>query len=286
MNREKIALVVDTGCNIPIEMIKEYHMYVLPFKIMCNEKVYLDGVDITAEKVYEDLKSNKISTSIPNTDEIIDLFNHIKEDGYEKVLMFTLSSQLSQLFNIASEIAEDYTALEIEVVDTLNVGIAAGLIAIQAAKYIEEEMDFEQIKESVSKNITKTKLFFCLDTLDYLEESGRIGMVTPIVGTINYFMPIISCNEEGTFYNANKGKGRKKAIEKMLDLAVQYASIGKKYHVALCYGTLDEEIIPVKEKLMQRFPRCDMYLKGEVGAALGVHTGAGVIGIAIQLLDD
>lgn len=286
MNKQKIALLVDTCIDIPKEIINQYSMYSMPLKIIYTDGEYSDGVDITPEEVYERLQTEIPKTSLPSTGEILDLLNRIKEDGYEKVLAVTLSSGLSGTNNLVSLIAKEYEELDIRVIDTKNIGIGAGFNAIQAAKYIQEGMDFEELEKVVSQNINKSKVFFCVDTLEYLQKGGRIGLVASILGTAFNLKPIISCNEEGIYYNVAKIRGRKKSLDKMLELVVDFANTGKKYNVALCYGGAKEEAEVLKKALLEKLPHSEFYVEGQISPALGVHTGPGLIGIAIQLLDD
>ena len=286
MNQNKIAVLVDSCIDVPEAIRKQYNMYLIPLKIIYKDREYSDGVNITAEEVYTRLKEEIPKTSLPGATEVLDIFNQIKADGYEKVLAIILSSGLSGTFNLVRMLAEEYEGLDIEVIDTRNIAIAAGFNAIQAARYIEEGMTFDELKKAVIANIYKAKVFFCVDTLEYLQKGGRIGLVASVLGTALKLKPIISCNEEGIYYNVAKIRGRKQSIQKAIDLAVQYAGTSKKYNVALCHGGAPEEILSIKEELLKKLPNCDVYVEGQISPALGVHTGPGLIGIAVQILED
>lgn len=286
MNQDKVAILVDSCIDVPKSIREQYGMYLIPLKIIYKDREYSDGVDITAEEVYTKLQEEIPKTSLPGSTEIIDIFDRIKADGYEKVLAITLSSGLSGTFNLINLLAKEYEGLDIAVIDTKNIAIAAGFNAIQAARYLEQGMGFEELKEKVANNIHQSKVFFCVDTLEYLQKGGRIGLVASILGTALNLKPIISCNEEGIYYNVAKIRGRKQSIQKTIDLATQYAKAGKKYNVALCHGGAKEEAMAIKEKLLASLPGCDVYVEGQISPALGVHTGPGLIGIAIQIIED
>lgn len=286
MNQQKIALLVDSCIDVPAALVKQYNMYTIPLKIIYSEREYSDGVDITADEVYSRLSQEIPKTSLPGGTEIIEKFDQIKADGYEKVLAVTLSSGLSGTHNLVSMLAKEYEGLEIVVIDTLNIAIAAGFNAIQAAKYIEQGMEFNQLKEVVAKNIFKSKVFFCVDTLEYLQKGGRIGLVASLVGNMLNLKPIISCNEEGIYYNIAKVRGRKKSIDKIIELATEFAATGKKYNVAICHGGAPEEAEAIKAQIMDKLPGVDTFVDGQISPALGVHTGPGLLGIAIQIIEE
>ena len=135
-NKEKIAILTDSCCDVPKELVKQYHMYVLPLKIVYKNKEYSDGVDITPQEVYDRIKEEIPTTSLPSGDVFLQTLDQIKADGYEKVIAVTLSSGLSGTNNMLHLIAEDYEGLEIYILDTKNIAIAAGFHAIQAARYL------------------------------------------------------------------------------------------------------------------------------------------------------
>ncbi|MGL5674825.1 MAG: DegV family protein [Cellulosilyticaceae bacterium] len=285
MNNQKVAILVDSCIDIPEHVREQYGMYLIPLKILYKDREYSDGIDISAEEVYTRLKDEIPTTSLPGAAEITDIFDRIKADGYEKVLGITLSSGLSGTFNLVTLLAKEYEGLQIEVIDTKNIAIAAGFNAIQAARYLEAGMNFEEVRDKVVADIYKAKVFFCVDTLEYLQKGGRIGLVASVLGTALNLKPIISCNEEGIYYNVAKIRGRKQSIQKVVDLAVQYAATGKKYNVALAHGAAAEEAQSIKDKLLEALPGCDIFLEGQISPVLGVHTGPGLIGVAIQQID-
>jgi len=281
----KIALLVDSGIDVPAPIIEEYGMYSIPLKIIYKDREYSDGVDIQPDEVYARLSEEIPKTSLPGALETMQILDKIKADGYEKVLIVTLSSGLSGTFNLISLITKEYEGLEIGLVDTKNIGIAGGMVAIQAAEHIKEGMDFETLKETTNKSVGKSKIFFCLSTLEYLQKGGRIGLVSSMVGSALNLKPIISCNEEGIYYNVAKISGRKRSLDKMIEVAVEYASKASAYNIAVVHGGAAEDAVKVKEKLMKRLNKCKRLFDGQISPALGVHMGPGLVGIGVQLLD-
>lgn len=282
MNNEKIAILVDSCVSIPPKLIKKYNMYVVPYKVIYKEKEYSDGIDITSQEVYDKLKTEIPTTSFPSIGEINDILDKIKADGYKKVLAINISSGLSGVYNNMSLSASQYTGLNIVALDTKNISIASGISAIQAAEYLRKGMDWDTLIKTVSRNISETKIFFCVDTLEYLQKGGRIGLVASILGSAIGLKPIISCNDDGVFYTADKVVGKKRSIKKAIDLAVDFAKSSKIYNIAVAHGNAEKEAKKAKEILKSLLPNCNIYAEGEISPTLGVHTGPGAIGIAIQ----
>ncbi|WP_232696835.1 DegV family protein [Brevibacillus daliensis] len=284
MNQQKIAILVDSCTDIPLDLVKKYNLYVVPLKINYRDKEYLDGVDITAEEVYNRLPVEIPKTSLPSGSYIVGILDQIKADGYEKVLAVTISSGLSGTHNVINLIGSEYEGLDIFVLDTKNIGMGSGFNAVQAAEYIEEGMDWDTLIQTVSTNISNSKIFFCVSTLEYLQKGGRIGLVSSILGNVLNLKPIISCNEDGVYYTVAKVRGRKQSIKKAMDIAVEFAHKRKKYNVAISHSNAEEEANQIKEILVPLLPNVNIFTIGQISPALGVHAGPGLIGVGIQLL--
>lgn len=284
MNKEKIALLVDSGSDVPKEMVEKYHIYVAPLKIVYEDQEYIDGVDISTKEVLARLEEEIPSTSLPTGRTIQDLFDQIKKDGYEKVLAVTLSSGLSGTYNSIRLLAEQQDALDIFVLDTKNISIASGFNAIQAAEYIKEGMDWETLIKTVSKNIANSKVFFTVSTLDYLEAGGRIGRVASILGSRLNIRPVISCNDEGIYYSVTKVRGHNRSIQKALDLASKHVGDSENYNIGVVHAGVQKEADDVKNRLISKLPNYEILVEGEISPVLSVHTGPGSIGIVVQTL--
>lgn len=181
-------------------------------------------------------------------------------------------------------VAEQQKDLEIFVLDTKNIAIASGFNAIQAAEYIKEGMDFDLLVKTVSANLANSKVFFCVSTLEYLQKGGRIGLVASILGSTLSLKPIISCNEDGIYYTVAKIIGRKRSLNKALDLAVEFIGNTKEYNIGVVHGDAKADAKELTEIMKSKLPKYNICAEGQISPALGVHTGPGTIGIVVQKL--
>ena len=286
MNEQKTAILVDSCCDVPKKYVERYGMYVIPLKVIYKDKEYLDGVDITAQDVYQNLNKEIPKTSLPDGEMITGIFEKIKADGYEKVLAITLSSGLSGTNNMVNLLAKECEGLEFFVFDTKNIAMGGGFHAIQAARYLEEGLSFEAVQTKLEQGLYNCKIFFVVSTLEYLQKGGRIGLVASLFGNALNLKPIISCNEDGIYYTVNKVRGRKQSLTKAMELAVKYAQGHKRYNLAVLNGDAAETAEEIKQELLPLLPNVDQFVEGQVSPALGVHTGPGAIGICVQILED
>lgn len=285
-NKEKIAILTDSCCDVPKELVEQYHMYVLPLKVVYKDREYLDGVTITPQEVYDHLEQEIPSTSLPSGEIFTSVLDQIRADGYQKVIAITLSSGLSGTNNMLHLIAKEYEDLDIFILDTKNIAIASGFHAIQAARYLEAGDSFEQIQEKLQRDIKRSKVFFVVETLDYLQKGGRIGLVASLFGNALNLKPVISCNEEGIYYTVTKVRGRKQSISRTIELALAYAKGHPKINLAVCHGGAPELGEQVAAYMKEQLPEHELFLFGQISPVLGVHTGPGLIGIGVEVLED
>ena len=283
--KNKVAILVDSGTDVPQELIEKYQMYVIPLKIIYKDRVYTDKVDITPEEINQRLPQEIPGTSLPDGETITKIFEQIKQDGYEKILAVTISSGLSGTYNIVRLIAQQQEELEAYVLDTKNIGIGAGFSAIQAAKWLEEGMEWSLLIERLNELVKQTKVFFNVATLEYLQKGGRIGLVASILGTALKLNPIISCNDEGIYYTVGKARGRKKSLDRTVSYVKERVGTAKVFNLAVAHGDAKEEATEMMARLKEEFPQAQQIYFGQISPALVVHTGPGLLGVGVQVLE-
>lgn len=283
--KNKVAILVDSGTDVPQELIEKYQMYVIPLKIIYKDRVYTDKVDITPEEIYQRLPQEIPGTSLPDGETITKIFEQIKQDGYEKILAVTISSGLSGTYNIVRLIAQQQEELKAYVLDTKNIGIGAGFSAIQAAKWLEEGMEWSLLIERLNELVKQTKVFFNVATLEYLQKGGRIGLVASILGTALKLNPIISCNDEGIYYTVGKARGRKKSLDRTVSYVKERVGTAKVFNLAVAHGDAKEEATEMMARLKEEFPQAQQIYFGQISPALVVHTGPGLLGVGVQVLE-
>ena len=278
---EKIAIVVDSGLNLNKDYIEKNDIFVLPLKVIHNDRVYLDGVDINSVQVCEMLKTDIPKTSLPSVSEISDMFDKVIEKGYSKIICIAIASALSGTYNAMRIVSEERTDIESYVIDTKNISIASGLIAKFAKKLVDLGQDYKKVIETVEKNIENARIFFMVDTLEYLRKGGRIGLVSFLLASKLNLKPIISCNENGVYHTVAKARGRKHAIEVMQKLAEKFCEGKKIYDLATVHFASLEDFGSFTDKILQMLPNSESFDTAEASPTLGIHTGPKALGIAV-----
>ena len=281
-----IAVIVDSGSDLPKAYCDRENVFRVPFRIIYKDREYIDGVNITPTEVYHNLHKEIPKTSLPSGQDILETIDKIKQLGYKHILIISISSQLSGTYNMMSLMAKSISDIEIFVLDTKNVGIATGLFALDAINRIDEEMDFKTLVAYMKGQVTNCKVFFSVGTLEYLQKGGRIGLVSSLFGSALKIKPVISCNEDGIYETVSKARGRKQSIEKMIDLAEKFKLGHHHYHVGVCYGLNNDEYMMFKTRLKESVLGQGKIVEVELGAALGIHSGPELFGMAVYILPE
>ncbi|NLC31900.1 MAG: DegV family protein [Clostridiales bacterium] len=175
MAKKKIAILADSGTDIPPDFAREHAIFMAPLKIIYKDREYEDRVDITPQEIYDNLAKEVPRTSLPDSHHASGLIKRMAEEGYEDVLIITISSGLSGTHNQLRVLAEESGSIRFHMVDTKNIGIGAGLQVMLAARLLEDGRDIREVLDKLDASIKASKTYFCLDTLEYLVKGGRIG---------------------------------------------------------------------------------------------------------------
>ena len=283
MMTEKIAVLVDSGCDIAPECIEEFGLWLLPLHIDYPEKAYLDGVDIDPQMVYDRYPQDYPKTSTPSLQEVLDKLDEIADAGFTHVIAVCISSGLSGTWNAVRLAARHQDRIEVYVYDSKNISVGSGLLGIWASYKASRGMSFSELCRALEDKIYESKVMFYMDSLEYLQRGGRIGTVTGAIGQMLKIRPIISCNKEGIYYTVSLIRGSKKGKARLLK---EIAKFSRGHHVwlGLGHGAAAAELVEMEKMVREELGEtCRILYRKQIAATLALNTGPGLIGIAALL---
>ncbi len=282
-NKDKIALVTDSSCDLPQELIQRYSIFTLPLRVIYGDKEYRDNIDITPEEIYKRMPDEIPKTSMASVSDAIEVFEKIRKKGIKNILSINISSGLSGTFNMVNLASKDFPDLNIVTIDSRTLSIGLGFMVYEAAKMIAQGLCIDEIKEKILSLRKKIRIFYCLPILEYLKKGGRINTVAATIGDIIDIKPIISVNDEGKYFSYAKVRGRKRSIDRLVKIAKELSE-GHTVNMAVMHGYAEKEALRIKE-ILSELPNIKEMLFGQIGPALGVHTGPGLVGVCIYVLN-
>lgn len=276
----KIALITDSGCDLTKEQIIKHNINVLPLRIIYKDREYIDRVNITPDEVYDNLREEVPTTSLPSMEEIDNLFIKLKNDGYTHIIAILISSGLSGTYNTVRLVSENHPEIESYIFDSLSLSLGTGAIVLECANMIASDIRYDEIIKILPSLRSRIRVYYVLETLQYLMKGGRIGKVAGTIGELLNLKPIISVSEEGIYYTHSKVRGRKQSISKLIDIAKD-ALEKEKSKIWVLHGGAKAEGEELYNNISRLSNITDLSF-GNISPALGVHTGPGLLGIIIM----
>ncbi|MDU7506176.1 MAG: DegV family protein, partial [Clostridia bacterium] len=120
---KKIAVIVDAGCDLPQAYKDRADVFELPFHVIYGDQDLVAGVDISTDELIERLPEAIPTTSLPNGDDITNVFNAVRDGGFSQVIVINISAHLSGTHNMINLMMKDIPDLEIFTFNTKNIGI-------------------------------------------------------------------------------------------------------------------------------------------------------------------
>lgn len=274
----KIALITDTASDIGKEAIEKYNIKVLPFRIIYKDREYKDRVDITPDEVYKNMKTEVPKTSIPGLCEIEKVFENLKKEGFTHVIAIHLSSSLSGIVNAVSMISNSFPEIKTHIYDSKSISVGEGVLVERCAELIQKGKSFDEIVEAIQNIKSRMKLYFVIDTLEYLKKGGRIGRISSTIGEVLNIKPIVSIDDEGRYYTYAKIRGRRQSINKLIEIGTNIIKTCK-CRVYINHGGALDEAKRIQEAF-SRFSNVISITVGDISPVASVHSGPGLVGVA------
>jgi DegV family protein with EDD domain len=150
-----------------------------------------------------------------------------------------------------------------------------GLTVLAAARMAKQGVPVDEIVREVHHRVQHTHSVFFVDTVEYLDRSGRVSMASNFASSMSRIKPLLLI-DEGHIVPYERTRTRAKAIDGLFTFVEDFPNIRE---VAVMYSTSPEDVEKLLDKLMLIFPR-EQVLIAEYGPALGVHLGPGAMGVA------
>lgn len=278
MSKVKVAIVTDSTANLPVDIIKEHNIYVIPQILNWEGKSLLDQIDISTEAFYERLPQSKDlpKTSQPAPGQFTEHFQKVAE-GAESIVAIFVSEYLSGTLQSAHLGAQAMGDYPIEIVDSRSVSLGLGLLAVAAARYAAEGHDYKEVAAHVRRLAPRLRVMFVVDTLEYLHKGGRIGGAKRLVGSVLSIKPVLHL-EDGKIEPLASIRTKNKAIEHMLDVVLEEMRGKKKVHAGVIHARAAEDALYVADRVRSE-ANPDELLINELTPVIGANVGPGVVGM-------
>jgi len=272
----KIKIITDSVSDIPKKIQQDLNIDVVPLSVNFGNETYYDGVDLTSEEFFDKLKkADKLpTTSQVSPGEFKKIFDRNLLE-YDRIICITMSKEMSGTYEAARIAKKLVDSDNIEIIDSKGVSFGYGLIVIEAARDIINNLEYGEIIKRINYNVNNLVNLFIVDTLEYLQKGGRLSVSEAFVGNILKIKPILSV-KGGKLVVIDKVHGRKKAIHYILkyidDGGYDFSDKTLCFYDATEKLYLEDLINEIKNKY-----EIKEILRSELGTVVGTHSGPGCI---------
>ena len=276
------AIVTDTTACIPSAMREQLHIHEVAYYIHKGNNILRDLVTVQRDEFLKWLPTavELPTTASPGPGDYLTTYQKLAEEGAENIVSIHMTSKGSGAYQAAmaasSMLKETLPNLRIEVIDTLNVALCQGWIAIEAAREALVGVNIEGILEKVRSIIPVTRMIQTADTLKYLYMGGRIGKAVHLMGSMLSLKPLISM-EGGEIVSLGVARGLNKAYQKMVE-NIEKKVTDQRIKVAYMHAGAVEQVQKLKGMVEGRLEIVESFIS-ELSPALMVHTGPGTTGL-------
>ncbi|MCB9452763.1 MAG: DegV family protein [Anaerolineaceae bacterium] len=280
MSPHSIAIITDSTCDLPDEIIAEYTIQVVPLQLIWGTQTLRDRFDIDAEDFYRRLVSDPVhpTTSQPSPADFVTALRQAQADGAQEAIIFTISGQMSNTYNSA-RLAESMVDFPVHVVDSKANSMSLGWQLLAAARVRDARGSAADIIAAAERVRSHTSTVLYVDTLEYLQKGGRISLAARWVGTILDLKPLLHVDHRtGKIEPHSRARTRRQALDKMYTTFFSQLDTSQPLHVAIMHsGTLDLAH-EIAERIRQEYHPVETVI-AVTSPVMGVHTGPGALAL-------
>ena len=276
------CIITDSASDVPDSVIKEYNLFVMPTPVTIDGEDLRDRVSIFPDEFYKIQKEAVKEIKTYHISQLMfeDYFTQFAERG-DEVLYICFSTGVAGTFQAATlakeEVLEKYPDFDITIIDSHCASLGYGLVTERLLKMQKNGAPKELIIEAAHFFCGHMEHIVTVQTLDYLYAGGRMSKASFVVGGMLDIKPIIDVDENGALRSIEKARGWKKAQERVVELVGERGVELENQVVGIIYGDDPHMSDYVIEEVKKRYKVRDVLI-GQVGCAIGAHTGPGITG--------
>ena len=276
-------IMTDSTVDLPKEYLtEELGVPYIPLTYLIDGQSYEDMIGLTGEEFFAKVRAGSMpTTSQINPEQAREALEPYLKEGKD-ILYIAFSSGLSGTYNsirmAAEELQEEYPERKLIVIDSLCACMGEGLLVYKAVQMKRAGKSLEEVAQWVEENKLKICHFFMVEDLNHLQKGGRISKTAAVLGTMVQIKPIIYLDNEGKLQIIKKERGRKKAMNKIVDMAIDACEGKMPDMVMIPHGNCPKDAEYVAELVRKKMGVTNIMMN-DIGTVIGGHTGPGMVAV-------
>lgn len=272
-----MKIVTDSTADLPRELVEHHDIEIVPLTVRLGDKTFRDYFDLSPTEFYQMLGETEDfpTTSQPSAEEFLSTYTKLGSE--EKILSIHISTDLSATCQSASLALQQLPEWDVMVIDSRSTSVGLGLMVLEAAKAAKAGADAEEVAKLLEKLKSEIKVYFSVDSLDYLQKGGRIGKAQAFVGTMLKIKPLLAL-ENGMVVPVEKIRGSSKLIRRMVELVKDDAGKSKIVKAGFVWGESEEQITKLIAQLGDSV-QLEELCRNNIGTVITSHAGPTTFGV-------
>lgn len=275
---QTVCVVTDSSSGLTKDMETASGINVVPLWVQLGNESFREGVDISAQEFYGKLDGQTMPvTSAPAPGEFVRIYKSLAKKASD-ILSIHITAKGSSTCQTARLAAQSVPEARVTVYDSQTISMGTGFLAMEAARAAQDGLKLEEILARLDKLKAKIRVYAAIPTLEYLRRSGRVTQGQALLASLLSIKPVLEVIE-GEVRIVDRVRTYPRALERMLELACD--AVGSlPARVAVMHTNCFEGARKFADAVAKRIKVEDLFI-GEAGAALAVHGGPGLVGIAL-----
>lgn len=280
---QKVGIVTDSTCDLRPAELAALGVVMVPLTVHFGDEHLRDWLDLTADEFYPKLAAftsgGLPTTSQPSPADFSAAYAQLAAEGAEEIVSIHLSAALSGTYESAM-LAAKSSPVPVRVVDGKKASCATALMVQEAVAARGAGGDAAAVEAAALKAVAGMRLFFLLDTLEFLVKGGRAGKAAGLAASLLNIKPVLRVNEDGIIEPFTKVRGRKQAIAALAQHVAEDATANGRMRISLLHACTASDAQDLEDAIKAAGADVEWLPTHEIGAVIGVYTGPGAIGAA------
>jgi len=273
-----VKIVADTTAGLPREMLKTLGIPLIPQIVVFGEESFRDDTELDTAAFLEKLKAAKElpKTAAPAPAVYNPIYAEAEQRG-ESVIVIAPSEKVSGTVRAATVAAQDFPKADVRVVDSMTIAGNLASLVLMAEGWAKAGLDAQPIISRLNNWIPRGRIYFLVNTLEYLQKGGRIGGAKALVGELLQVKPIL-CLRNGQVEPFEQQRTKKRAMARLVEIIEEQCPKSTEAHLCVMQADAMEEAEALAAELRSRMNLISIPIY-ELPPAIVVHGGPGVLGI-------
>lgn len=271
-------IAADTTCGLPRNLLAERGIPLIPQVVVFGEESYHDDKDLDTAAFLEKLKAAKTlpKTAAPEPPLYYPVFEEARRKK-ESIIVVAPTGKASGTVRSAQTAAQEFPDVDIRVVDTLTISCNLGSLVLLADDMAKAGNSADEIVTKLDEMIPRGRIYFLVDTLEYLAKGGRIGGAKRLLAELLEVKPILQV-KDGQVESFEQQRTKKRALARLVEIAVEQCHGGESAHLCVIQVEAEKEAESLVEELRSKIkvPHIPIY---ELPPAIVVHAGPRAMGL-------